>query len=73
MLARTNKGDLGAERRADLDENDLSSTSVDLFCEKHDYIFVKYLHEDKYENFKFKLRRGVRSYAQCGCNVLAKF
>ena len=36
MLARTNKGDLGAERRADLDENDLSSTSVDLFCEKHD-------------------------------------
>ena len=58
MLARTNKGDLGAERRADLDENIHSSTSVDLFCEKHDYIFVKYLHEDKYENFKFKLRRG---------------
>ena len=57
MLARTNKGDLGAERRADLDENDLSSTSVDLFCEKHDYIFVKYLHEDKYEIFKFKLNR----------------
>ena len=36
MLARTNKGDLGAERRADLDENDHSSTRVDLFCEKHD-------------------------------------
>ena len=38
MLARTNKGDLGAERRADLDvdENDHSSMSVDLFCEKHD-------------------------------------
>ena len=36
MLARTNKGDLGAEGRADLDENIHSSTSVDLFCEKHD-------------------------------------
>ena len=36
MLARTNKGDLGAEGRADLDENDHSSKSVDLFCEKHD-------------------------------------
>ena len=38
MLARTNKGDLGAECRADLDgdENDHSSSSVDLFCVKHD-------------------------------------
>ena len=34
MLARTNKGDLSAD--LDGDENDHSSTSVDLFCIDHD-------------------------------------
>ena len=32
MLARSNKGDLGA----DLDGDEHSSTSVDLFCIEHD-------------------------------------